>query len=88
MSNKDRVSKIEVCQYAEEETNWKINELLSDIGRECMLGIMTGESSKGYKKKKMETEQWKTTYKYSQMKRFYHDRQTQIYIYAFMCVYS
>ena len=38
------------------------------------------------KRKKPETKRSKFMYKYSQLKRFFYDRQLQVYMYAFMYV--
>ena len=51
-----------------------------------MLKVLTGEASKGYKKKNTDTEQSKITYKYAQLRRFYQDQLLQVYIYTFMYV--
>ena len=51
-----------------------------------MLKVLTGEASKGYKKKNTDTEQSNITYKYAQLRSFYHDGLLQVYIYTFMYV--
>ena len=51
-----------------------------------ILKVLTDESSKGYKRKKPQTKRSKFMYKYSQLRRFYHDGQLQVYMYAFMYV--
>ena len=53
-----------------------------------MLKFLTCESSKGYEKKKPDTERSKIMYKYAQLKRCYHDQQLEAYIFAFMYVDS
>ena len=51
-----------------------------------MLKFITVEALKGYKKKKIETEQSKIMGKYAQLNRFHRDRQLEDYKYAFMYV--
>ena len=53
---------------------------------ENMSKVLTGESSKGYKKKQVETEWSKIMYNCSQLNMFHHDCQLQFYMYAFMYV--
>ena len=48
-----------------------------------MLVVLTGEASKGYKKKN-ERQNDKKKDKYAQMKRCRHNRQLQFYMYDFM----
>ena len=45
---------------------------------------VTGEASKGYKKKLFDTERSKTMDKYSLMKMFHYGHLLQVYMYAFM----
>ena len=66
-------------------TKWIQKEklLLSDIGGNNMLEVLTGEASKGYKNKNRDR-MIKIMYKYAQLKRFHNDRRLQVYMYAFM----
>ena len=58
---------------------------MSYIGGKYLLELITGESSKVYKKKKTEIERSKIMDKYEQLKMFHNGRQLQVYMYA--CVY-
>ena len=51
-----------------------------------MLKIIISETSKGYLKIRIDTERLKIMDKYSQLKRFHHDRVLQVYMHAFMYV--
>ena len=54
---------------------------------EKTLEILTGESFKSYKKKKTDTESFKTTDEYTQRKRFHYDLRLRVYMYASMYVH-
>ena len=51
-----------------------------------MLGILTGEESKSYKRGTYEKSRLKTMGKYSLMKWFYNDQRIQFYMHDFMCI--
>ena len=55
--------------------------------RENILKVIIGEWSKVYKSKKIDIEWLKVMHKYSQLKKFNHDRQLQVYMYNFMYVF-
>ena len=59
MGKKSRGALVEYNKYLDEETHWKRKGLLSVMGGKDMLEIITGEASKGYKKKKSDKKKLK-----------------------------
>ena len=63
--------------------NAKIKIVIVRYRWKNMLKFLTGEASKGYKNK---NQRWndKNPDKYTLLKRFHHDHQLQVYMYALM----
>ena len=55
MAKINRATAVAGVQNVDKEPNWKRRTSLSDIALRYTLVIITGEASKGYKKKKSET---------------------------------